>query len=895
MHNRWSTEETAAHVALALKGKALQVLLDLTSAEQRHYPTLAAALQCHFGQRITTDGMRKRLTHHCRREGETLDAYAADIRFYAQRSYPTFTPDAREELALCAFIQGLTSERLKEHLCITAPKIFSAALEEAERVEPVLTAKCSQRPRIGRLGHAHGLYVICSLDGNPCQALVDTGATNSIVHPGVLPETNSWWPAGWACTTCKIRTVTGGQARMRGKHLLQVKVGGVEVTHEFWLADIQDPCIIGLDLLQRWGAQVNGLRKVIHLGTETVALHCHQEEGLKHLQGQEEVPEPTSPVTTNTIRSTNGSLATYHADYYPACGLQAVHDLWRHSSEGLDPQQSQQLWDLLHDFTNIFAALDEECTQTGLVQHSIDTGAATPIKLSPHQLPFAERRAAEQIIQEMATAGIIEPSNSPWAAPVVLVKKDGGWQFCVDYRRLNAVTRKDSYPLPRIDDALDYITGSRWFSSLDLWSGYWQVELVLEAKSKTIFTIGQGLWQFHVMPFGLCNAPATFERLMERVLAQIPKSHCLVYLDDLLVHATDFEGVLENLRQVFEAIQGAGLCLSPKKCSLLRWEDKFLGHFVGAEGVAKDPAKVEAVKDWPVPQSVNELHSFLGLASYYRRFVHNFATIASPLHRLTDKGQGFSWDDSCAATFTQLCDALTNAPVLAFPDPRHRFIVDTDASNRELLAVVSALHHFRPYLYGQSFLLRTDHASLTWLLSFKEPESQVARWIEALQSYSFDVQHRAGRLHSNADALSRRPCVSVDCRHCRCQEEGDQTTLQVAAAQRDKVVLELLPAVTNQEWWAVQDIDPILSRVGQWVDAGRRLSWQDVSALAVETKAIFHSGPPWLSVMDCCTGCGLPQTGGKVWQLLVPKVLRQWVLQAVHGSVGAGHFGVTKT
>ncbi|KAF7643856.1 hypothetical protein LDENG_00232190 [Lucifuga dentata] len=360
----------------------------------------------------------------------------------------------------------------------------------------------------------------------------------------------------------------------------------------------------------------------------------------------------------------------------------------------------------------------------------------------------------------MATAGIIDPSNSPWAAPVVLVKKkDGGWQFCVDYRWLNAVTQKDSYPLPRIDNALDYIAGSRWFSSLDLRSGYWQVELAPEAKPRPPSPLA-GLWQFRVMPFGLCNAPATFERLMERVLAQIPKSHCVVYLDDLLIHATDIEGALGNLHQVFEAIQGAGLCLSPKKCSLLRWEAKFLGHVVGAEGVATDSAKVEAVKDWPVPQSVNEVRSFLGIASYYQRFVHNFATIASPLHRLTDKGQGHRFIVDTDASNMGLGAVLSQETegeerVVAYYShalsrPEHNYCVTW----YELLAVVSALYHFRPYLYGQSFLLRTDHASLTWLLSFKEPEGQVARWIEALQSYSFDVQHRAGWQHSNADALS---------------------------------------------------------------------------------------------------------------------------------------------
>ena len=211
----------------------------------------------------------------------------------------------------------------------------------------------------------------------------------------------------------------------------------------------------------------------------------------------------------------------------------------------------------------------------------------------------------------MAEAGVIEPSNSPWAAPAVLVtKKDSSWRFCVDYRRLNQVTRKDSYPLPRIDDALDSISGSSWFSSLDLRSGYWQIELAPEARPKTAFTIGQGLWQFKVLPFGLCNGPATFERLMERVLAGMPRSCCIVYLDDILCHATSFSGALESLGKVFNAIHGAGLKLHPKKCNLLRRQTGFLGHVVGAAGVATDPAKVDTVKSWPAPRDVAELRVF---------------------------------------------------------------------------------------------------------------------------------------------------------------------------------------------------------------------------------------------------------------------------------------------
>ena len=238
---------------------------------------------------------------------------------------------------------------------------------------------------------------------------------------------------------------------------------------------------------------------------------------------------------------------------------EAVNALWLRSGVGLEVQQSRRLRLLLEEYGDIFAARDEDCRRTGLVQHDIDTGSARPIRLRPHQLALAKRQAAEVKVCEMAAGGVIEPSSDLWEAPAVLVRKeDGSWRFCVDYRCLNKVTRKDSYPLPRIDNALDYIGGSSWFSSLDLRSGYWQVKLAPEARHKTAFTIGQGLWQFRVMPFGLCNAPATFERMMERVLAGVPQSRCVVYLDDLLVYARDFGGALANLQEVLEAIRGPG-------------------------------------------------------------------------------------------------------------------------------------------------------------------------------------------------------------------------------------------------------------------------------------------------------------------------------------------------
>uniref|UniRef100_A0A669C557 Gypsy retrotransposon integrase-like protein 1 n=1 Tax=Oreochromis niloticus TaxID=8128 RepID=A0A669C557_ORENI len=590
--------------------------------------------------------------------------------------------------------------------------------------------------------------------------------------------------------------------------------------------------------------------------------------------------------------------------------------------------------------------------QTSLVQHDIDTGDARPIRLRPRRLPLAKRAAAEQKIKEMAEAGIIEPSNSPWAAPAVLVrKKDGTWRFCVDYRLLNSITRKDSYSLPRIDDALDDIAGSCWFSSLDLRSGYWQVELTPEARPKTAFSIGQGLWQFKVMPFGLCNAPATFERLMERVLADIPRDRCVVYLDDLLVHATDFEKALANLTAVFHAIRQAGLRLHPKKCHLFRKETTFLGHVVSGAGVSTDPAKVAAVKDWPIPGNTAELRSFLGLASYYRRFVKDFATIASPLHQLTQKGREFHWSEDCAVAFDRLRSALVEAPVLAYPDLQLPFVVDTDASNtgvgavlsqegpegervisyysrslsrpernycvtrRELLAIILGLRHFRPYLYGKKFLLRTDHASLTWLLSFKELEGQLARWLETLQDYHFEVRHRAGRLHTNADALSRRPCEEKQCRYCQRLEDREGMTSVIASPQggheNDSVPgghcsslqvqstagdTEGLEAMDPQRLQHDQNQDPALSRVQCWIGAGQRPSWPEVSALDLETKALYSQ---WANLTSrnglLYRRWQAPGGHREVFQLLVPQQLRSRVLQLVHGVAGAGHFGVTKT
>ncbi|MDA8031805.1 MAG: RNA-directed DNA polymerase, partial [Alphaproteobacteria bacterium] len=353
-------------------------------------------------------------------------------------------------------------------------------------------------------------------------------------------------------------------------------------------------------------------------------------------------------------------------------------DLWHtveRVGEQLTTEQREVLYAFLESYADIFASSPDDFGRNAQVQHQINTGDARPIRQRIRRIPPARRQEVSQLLQDMRCKGIIQPSTSPWASPIVLVqKKDGSIRFCVDYRELNSVTRKDAYPLPRIDDMLDTLAGAKWFSTLDLLSGYWQVEMDEADKPKTAFCTPEGLFEFNVMPFGLCNAPATFQRLMDSVLAGLQWSSCLVYLDDIIVMDKTFEDHLRNLAEVFDCLRSANLKLKPTKCAFACKEVAFLGHIVSDQGVATNPALTEKVSNWPEPQSVREVQQFLGLASYYRRFVQDYAQIAKPLHRLTEKSCSFRWSAECASAFQELRQRLVSAPILAFPDFNQPFI-----------------------------------------------------------------------------------------------------------------------------------------------------------------------------------------------------------------------------
>ena len=461
----------------------------------------------------------------------------------------------------------------------------------------------------------------------------------------------------------------------------------------------------------------------------------------------------------------------------------------------LAPDEQKRLENLIRTYADVFALDPGELGTTDVVKHTINTGDHPPIKQPLRRTPFALRSKVDKLVQEMLSQGVIEQSRSPWASPVVLVsKKDGGLRFCIDYRQLNRITKLDEFPLPRIDDTLDLLAGCKFFTTLDLAAGYWQVAMNPSDQEKTAFTTYSGLYEFKKMPFGLVNAPATFQRLMEVVLSGLAREGCLVYLDDVLVMGKTMKEHNENLQKVFDRLRAAGLRLKPKKCCFAQLEVDYLGHVVSSDGIRTDPKKSQAVSEFPVPTNVREVRSFVGLASYYRKFIPNFSKVAGPLHALTRKDVAFLWTAECQLAFDNLKRLLTTTPLLVYPKFDRPFMVETDASGNGLgavlaqrqddcsvkpvayasrslqqheqnygitelegLAVVWAVKHFRHYLYGHTCEVYTDHEALKALLNTPRPSGKLARWGMALQELDLKIFYRPGKGNSNADALSRSP------------------------------------------------------------------------------------------------------------------------------------------
>ena len=459
----------------------------------------------------------------------------------------------------------------------------------------------------------------------------------------------------------------------------------------------------------------------------------------------------------------------------------------------LNTQQRSALGDLLHEFRDLFG---NKLGRTQAFEHSIEIGDATPIRQAPYRIPLSQRQLVKDELDKMLKMGVIRPSTSPWASPVVIVpKKDGGVCFCVDYRKLNRVAKFDAYPMPRIDDVIEKVGKARYISTLDLARGYWQIPMSESSMEKTAFATPFGLYEFVVMPFGLHSAPATFMRMMNHLLSGY-KSFVDPYFDDVPVFSEDWEDHLVHLRKVFTCLKDANLSLKSSKCRFGYTQTQHLGHVIGEGKILPDPKKVEAVKNYKKPESKSEVRAFLGLTGYYRRFIPNYSSIAAPLTALTQKvkPENVQWDEENQRAFEKLKNALTSGPVLKAPEVDKPFIVQTDACDlgigavlsqldedgeerpvayasrkllpretrystieKECLAIVWALKQFRIYLYGMPFVIETDHKPLIWLQKMKDTNQRLTRWAITVQQYQYEIRHRPGVQHGNADGLSRGP------------------------------------------------------------------------------------------------------------------------------------------
>ena len=473
--------------------------------------------------------------------------------------------------------------------------------------------------------------------------------------------------------------------------------------------------------------------------------------------------------------------------------------------KGLNTEESNSIIEICTDFSDIFYLEGDSLTHTNTVTHKIPTDANKgPINIKPYRLPFKNREIIEEKTEQMLKNEIISPSLSPWNSPLLVVPKKAdsegnpSFRVVVDFRKINDITTGGyTFPLPNITDILDQLGNSHYFSTLDLADGFHQVLMDEHDKDKTAFTTPTGHYTYNRMPFGLKGAPATFQRLMNVVLSGLTGLKCFIYLDDVVIYANSLKDHNERLIEIFQRLREHNLKLKPSKCDFLRKECLYLGHIITSNGIKPDPSKIECVANFPIPKNQKHVKSFLGLVGYYRKFIKNFAKVSKPLTKLLQKDTVFKWDNTCDNSFQTLKHSIISPPVLQYPDFTKPFIITTDASNfaigailsqgeinkdrpiafasrtlnkaeqnystteKELAAIVWAVKHFRPYVFGTKFKIVTDHKPLQYVFNIKDPGSRLTRFRLKLEEYNYEIIYKAGKINTNADALSR-PIITIN-------------------------------------------------------------------------------------------------------------------------------------
>lgn len=524
--------------------------------------------------------------------------------------------------------------------------------------------------------------------------------------------------------------------------------------------------------------------------------------------------------------------------------------------------------------------------RTSLITHSIDTGDATPIRQRYYRMSPEKQKILCEQLQDMLADDVVEPCESPWSSPVLLTpKKTGDLRFCLDSRKLNAVTKKDAYNLPYISEILDNLRDCKYLSSIDLSKSFWQILIKKEDRCKTAFYIpGRGTFQFKCMAFGLTNAPATQQRLVDFLFYGPEFEHkVFIFIDDIIIIASSFQEHISLLTRVLEKLKQANLTINYEKSQFFKEKLKYLGYIVDSNGLHADPEKVESILNYPSPTNRKEVRRFLGTASWYRRFIPNFSTLAAPLNKLTSQGKKappFHWTSEANDAFQKLKDCLVTSPVLSCPDYSQPFQVHTDASDlgigavltqmlegeekviaymskslsaqernysateREALAVLIAIEHWRCYLEnGQKFTIYTDHSSLKWFLNLNNPTGRLARWGVRLSAFNFEIKHRRGKDNIVPDFLSRAiPVSAITSTNIGTPASSDAWYLNIYNGCQLSPTSYLNYKVTNNKLYRyMKSLNP-LTRDFEWKEVVPSESRQDIMEMNHSDPKAAHLG-----------------------------------------------------
>lgn len=612
-----------------------------------------------------------------------------------------------------------------------------------------------------------------NIHGVPVVILLDTGSTHSFMNAGIAARVQ----AAIVTTATLSVTVANGE-----QILSQTVCQGMKwnMQGQEYAFDLRVLTVVGYDIVLGvdWMIMYNPLL-FDFVGMTLTFNRDGNEVKLQGIQDQGELHCVSGKKMTRLIKEGGALLPAQ---------LFSIKITEPTVENQLNTGIAEPVQALLQQYETIFAtptALPPERSH----DHAINLLPNTkPVNIRPYHHNYFQKTEIEKQVKEMLNTGVIQCSHSPFASPVLLVKKkDGTWRFCVDYRQLNEMTVKDKFPIPVIDDLLDELNGARFFSKIDLRAGYHQIRVRVEDVYKTAFRTHHGHYEFKVMPFGLTNAPATFQSLMNQIFEPYLRQFILVFFDDILIYSRTLEEHLNHLKKVFDILSEHKLFAKQSKCSFAQTRVEYLGHVIDENGVHTDPSKIEVMQNWPVPTNLKSLRGFLGLTGYYRKFIYQYGAIARPLTNLLKK-DAFEWSNEAQQAFVELKKAMGSAPVLALPDFAKTFVLETDASStgigavlmqdgrpiafmskplsqrnqglsiyeKELLAIIQAVQKWRHYLDCGEFIIKTDQEAIKHLLSQRLHTYIQQKGITKLLGLNYKICYKKGKENKAADALSRR-------------------------------------------------------------------------------------------------------------------------------------------